>query len=353
MAVFGKRVALVCALFLVALVSGFLLFPQQSFAPSSLPSFLQPYTSGSASPGSGLTTSSNDTGRLSGPSDAGPLAPVDPAPPFEAGFSYRTAGFDTSQYIAGPTFGSAFEDAQVSSIPTGAIGGIAPRSTTTIPILMYHYVRTVTNRKDILGLRLSVTSALFAEQMQYLADHGYTTLTMTEVYAILTGEEPRPARPVALTFDDGYRDFYTGAWPILKAHNFKATSYIITSFVGGSAYMTWDQIRELDATGMVDFGAHTEHHLDLRYLSSTRLWNEVDGSKLALQQELGHSVTDFCYPSGEYNARVIAAVQRAGFDTATTTHYGYRQNLNWEFALPRVRVTGPNGFWAWVASLPK
>jgi peptidoglycan/xylan/chitin deacetylase (PgdA/CDA1 family) len=116
--------------------------------------------------------------------------------------------------------------------------------------------------------------------------------------------------------------------------------------------MNWGQIRQLDATGMVDFGAHTEHHVDLRYLSATRLWTEVDGSKQVLEQQLGHSVTDFCYPSGEYNARVIAAVQKAGFDTATTTHYGYRQSLSWEFALPRVRVTGPNGFRSWVASLP-
>ncbi len=116
--------------------------------------------------------------------------------------------------------------------------------------------------------------------------------------------------------------------------------------------MTWDQIRELDATDMVDFGAHTEHHLDLQLLGPTRLWNEVDGSKLALEQQLGHPVADFDYPSGEYNAQVIADVERAGFTTAVTTHYGVVQNINMAFTMRRVRVTGPRGFQAWIASLP-
>jgi peptidoglycan/xylan/chitin deacetylase (PgdA/CDA1 family) len=217
---------------------------------------------------------------------------------------------------------------------------------------MYHYVRTVTNPKDRLGIRLSVTPRLFAAQMQYLADNGYTTLTMADLDAILSGRKPLPRKPVALTFDDGYEDFYTTAWPILQQHHFKATSYIITGFVGGAAYMTWDQIRQLDATGMVDFGAHTEHHLDLQGLNASRLWTEVDGSKLDLEQHLGHQVLDFCYPSGEYNALVITDVQRAGYETATTTHSGYLQSLQWAFTLPRIRVTGTDGLKVWEERLP-
>jgi peptidoglycan/xylan/chitin deacetylase (PgdA/CDA1 family) len=104
---------------------------------------------------------------------------------------------------------------------------------------------------------------------------------------------------------------------------------------------------------MVDFGAHTEHHVDLQLLGPIRLWNEIDGSKLALEQQLGHPVTDFDYPSGEYNSRVIADVRQAGFDTAVTTHYGDRQNLKLAFTMPRIRVTGPNGLRSWIANLPQ
>jgi peptidoglycan/xylan/chitin deacetylase (PgdA/CDA1 family) len=235
--------------------------------------------------------------------------------------------------------------------PTGASTHPSSRSV-IIPILMYHYVRVVTNPRDVLGIRLSVTPPLFAAQMQYLADNGYTTLTMRDVYAILAGQQALPRKPVALTFDDGYADFYSSAWPVLNAHHFKATSYIITSFVGHPAYMSWDQIRTLDASGMVDFGAHTRDHPDLRSLSATRLWSEVDGSKIDLEQHLGHAVVDFCYPSGEYNSRVLAAVKSAGYETATTTHPGDLDSLQAALTLPRVRVTGTDSLRTWEKRIP-
>ena len=87
---------------------------------------------------------------------------------------------------------------------------------------MYHYVRVVGDPTDTIGWPLGAAER-FAAQM-HLADHGYTTLTMSDVYAILAGQQPLPAKPIALTFDDGYRDFYTAAWPVLKQHHFKATS---------------------------------------------------------------------------------------------------------------------------------
>ncbi len=127
--------------------------------------------------------------------------------------------------------------------PTLTVARAMPRDTTAIPILMYHYVRTVTDPADTIGSNLSVTPERFAAQMQYLADHGYTTLTLREVHAILAGQAPLPERPIALTFDDGYRDFYTAAWPVLRQHGFKATNYVITDLIGEDAYLTWDMLR--------------------------------------------------------------------------------------------------------------
>jgi peptidoglycan/xylan/chitin deacetylase (PgdA/CDA1 family) len=221
-----------------------------------------------------------------------------------------------------------------------------------IPILMYHYVRVVTDRSDTIGINLSVTPELFAAQMQYLADHGYTTLTMHDVFAILAGQQPLPPRPIALTFDDGYRDFYTAAWPVLSAHHFKATSYIITGVIGQERYMTWAMLKELDAGGLVEIGAHTVNHVDLHAVGAARAWQEIDGSKVTLEQGLGHPVTAFCYPSGKYDQDVIALVRKAGFLTATTVEYGTKQNLQWAYELPRVRVNGPDPLATWIAKLP-
>ena len=218
---------------------------------------------------------------------------------------------------------------------------------------MYHYVRVVTDPKDRLGINLSVKPDLFAAQMQYLADNGYTTLTMGEVHAILAGQMPLPERPIALTFDDGYRDFYTAAWPVLRQHGFKATSYVISGFIGWDAYMTWPMLKELDASGQVEIGAHTVDHADLKAMSAPRRAQEINGSKLALEEGLGHPVTAFCYPSGKYDAGVVALVRQAGFLTATTVEYGTKQNLQWAFELPRVRVTGPDSLNTWIGKLPK
>lgn len=237
--------------------------------------------------------------------------------------------------------------------PTAIISQVTPRGTTVIPILMYHYVRVVTNPKDTIGINLSVSPTLFAAQMQYLADNGYTTLTMSDVYAILSGQLPLPPRPIALTFDDGYRDFYTAAWPVLQQHGFKATSYVITGMIGWDAYMTWDMLYELDGSGLIEIGSHTIDHPDLTALSKEQRWRTIAGSKAMLEEGLGHAVTAFCYPSGKYDATTSALVAQAGFLTATTVEYGTRQNLEWAYKLPRIRVNGPDSLSAWSSKLPK
>jgi peptidoglycan/xylan/chitin deacetylase (PgdA/CDA1 family) len=227
-----------------------------------------------------------------------------------------------------------------------------PRSTTVIPILMYHYVRGVADPKDQVGINLSVKPANFDAQMQYLADNGYTTLTMQEVYEILNGQKTLPAKPIALTFDDGYRDFYTNAWPILQKHGFKATNYVVTDFIGQENYLTWPMLQELDTTGRIEIGAHSRSHSDLRAISGERRWDEIIGSKSILEQGLGHPIGAFCYPAGFHNAAVIADVKRANFLTATTVEPGTKQNLQFAHALPRIRVHGPDPLATWAGKLP-
>ncbi len=239
-----------------------------------------------------------------------------------------------------------------TAAPTVPPAPPTPRGTTVIPVLMYHYVRVVTDKSDTIGINLSVTPANFAAQMKYLADNGYTTLTMREVHAILAGAQPLPPKAIALTFDDGYRDFYTAAWPVLRQYNFKATNYVITNVIGEEQYLTWPMLQELDTSGLIEIGAHTRSHPDLRGLGKDKRWDEIIGSKAILEEGLGHPIASLCYPSGFYNADTMADVKRAGYLTAVTTAYGTKQNLQNAFELPRVRVNGPDPLSAWASKLP-
>lgn len=270
-------------------------------------------------------------------------------PPVQAAATPTTAQPTTSPVTATvvPVSPSA-----VVPTPTATAKPVTPRGPTVIPILMYHYIRTVTDPTDTIGINLSVKPELFARQMRYLADNGYTTLTMSDVYAILAGQQPLPPKPIALTFDDGYRDFYTSAWPVLRQYNFKATSYVVSGFVDGEPYMTWAMLKELDASGQVEIGVHSQSHGDLSAQSQARRWQEIAGSKATIEQGIGHRVTAFCYPAGKYDAGVIELVRKAGYLTATTVKFGSKQSLNWAYELPRVRVNGPDSLDAWIGKLP-
>ncbi len=214
------------------------------------------------------------------------------------------------------------------------------RSTVQVPILMYHYIRVPPDYgSDRIGWGLSTSPDDFKQQMNYLDEHGYHPITLTELRDYLKGNRSLPDRPVVLSFDDGYADLYSQAFPVLKRHHFRAVAYIVSGFVGRSGVNVMpDQVREMDAYG-IEIGAHTVNHVDLTKAGGS-LGNEVSGSKAALEALVGHPVLDFCYPSGRYNGEVIQAVQAAGFDSATTTESGATHTLNDRFAWSRVRVSG-------------
>uniref|UniRef100_A0A7C1G2M2 Polysaccharide deacetylase family protein n=1 Tax=Thermomicrobium roseum TaxID=500 RepID=A0A7C1G2M2_THERO len=207
-----------------------------------------------------------------------------------------------------------------------------------VPILMYHYIRPRPGSDDPLGQRLSVDPATFQAQMDWLAQHGFTPITLSELAALRAGLIPAPPHPIVLTFDDGYRDFYQNAFPILRAHGFHATVFVVTGFVGQERYLTWDMIRELDRSGLVEIGAHTVHHPDLTTLANPE--SEIRGCKDALEHVLGHPVTAFAYPAGKFDARVETAVRAAGFRQAVTTQPRWATSGDDPLALPRLRVTG-------------
>ncbi|HMA34911.1 MAG TPA: polysaccharide deacetylase family protein [Chloroflexia bacterium] len=209
-----------------------------------------------------------------------------------------------------------------------------------VPILMYHYIRTNPAVPDRLGADLSIAPAHFAAQLDWLAAHGFQTITLDDLTAAIRHGAPLPRRPVILTFDDGYADFYTAAYPALAQHGFKATSFVITGKVGRPGYLTWDQMRAMQASGLVQFEAHTVDHVELAHVSLLKAQYELIASKQALESQLGTRVKYFCYPSGDYNAAVEALVTLDGYQAALTTHPGLWHHPGDLLALTRVRIHG-------------
>jgi len=208
-----------------------------------------------------------------------------------------------------------------------------------VPILTYHYIRVNADRNDRMGFALSVTPADFAAQMDWLAQNGYHPITTEDLYAYLQGARGLPSKPVILTFDDGYADFFTTALPILISHDFRAEEYVVSSFVGQPGYMTAAQVREADRSG-IEIGSHTVSHANLAASSTGASWAQITQSKAFLEQLIGHPIVSFCYPSGKFSSAVASQVAAAGYHDATTTRFGYSHTMGDRYVWTRLRVSG-------------
>ena len=241
--------------------------------------------------------------------------------------------------------------AQPAAPPEPPAAVVPPgRNSVRVPILMYHYIRVNPDPRDRLGFNLSVTPTDFAQQMDWLAEHAYHPVDFDDLRGYLLGNQSLPARPVILTFDDGYRDMYTTALPILRAHQFKGVSYVVSGFLNSPRYITVDMLLEMDAGG-IQIGAHTVSHADLTKANAGNLQREVFGSKAELESLLGHPVVDFCYPAGKFSDAVVRVVQGAGFESATTTEPGVSHSAGDRFVWTRVRVNGGESLQQFAADL--
>lgn len=209
---------------------------------------------------------------------------------------------------------------------------------TSVPILLYHYIGNNPNLNDTARNTLSVPPVKFDEQMGYLSKNGYTPISLDTLYGIFNKQTAAPAKPVVLTFDDGYMDFYYNAFPILSKYNFHAVSFIPTGLMGGGYYMNWDQIKQIQSSGLVTFEDHTVSHMSLTALSFDRAYKEILDSKNILQSQTGYPVNFIAYPNGVSNNNVYAAAQKAGIVGGLGTWKGKAGGPSYN--MPRIRITG-------------
>lgn len=219
-----------------------------------------------------------------------------------------------------------------------AVNSVSAAPALRVPILSYHYIGNNPEPKDTRRNELSVTPDRFEEQLTYIKQHGFTPITLNQLYGIQNHKETAPAKPIILTFDDGYIDFAVIAMPIIEKYNFKVVSFIPTGKIGGGYYMNWGQISQIEQTGLVEFEAHTVNHLDLTTLSKDKITYEIETSRLQLADHIHKPVNFFAYPYSAYNKAVITAAKKAGFTGALTTIAGKATSCN--FVIPRINISG-------------
>jgi peptidoglycan/xylan/chitin deacetylase (PgdA/CDA1 family) len=213
---------------------------------------------------------------------------------------------------------------------------IYPR--TGVPILAYHQINDV---PEI----YSVSPAEFDRQLRYLQEQGYTTISLAEMTAAFAGQAQLPAKPIVITFDDGYQDNYTTALPILRKYNMKATVFVIAGSVGQAEYLTWDEIAAMQAQN-TEIGAHTLNHLNLSELPLDQQVHEVTASRQILTQHLGSAVDFMAYPFGKYDSALLSKLDEAGYRGACAGRPGLNVPGSNPYTLKRVNVPHPKfGLW--------
>lgn len=211
--------------------------------------------------------------------------------------------------------------------------------TVQVPILMYHYISVPPEDADIYRTDLSVTPEDFRVQMAYLAENGYTTNDFYDLSRAITGKTDLPAKPVLITLDDGYRDNYENAFPILQEYGHVATFFIVSEFIdsGNENYLTWDMVEEMSAAGM-RFESHSRSHPDLRGQPRDYLIWQILGSQETIAYHIGYTPRYFSYPAGWYDDQTVELLQDLDFWGAVTTAGGKWHGFDDRFMWTRLRV---------------
>lgn len=211
-----------------------------------------------------------------------------------------------------------------------------------VPVLMYHRVDNLTDqeKRSPLLRDLTVSPSDFEEQVKFLVDNGYSALLASEVEeAVLKGRE-LPEKAVCITLDDGYKDNFEQAFPILKRYKVPATIFLVTNNFGRSNRLSWEDVFQMRREAGFGYGSHSVHHYDLTTLDQETLDFELMESKRLIELKIQDSVTSIAYPAGSYNEFVKERAKAAGYIAGWKKGGGHVTPAEDMLMLPRVRVSG-------------
>lgn len=202
-------------------------------------------------------------------------------------------------------------------------------------ILTYHRVEDSNHR-------LNVLPVTFRHQMRFLRQNSYKTLTLYEAWYHIVKGIRCPDKSVVITFDDGYKNNFTHAFPCLQEYGHKAEVFLIADSVGkakeGEQMLTWDEIKIMFRQG-IDFGSHALSHSRLTKIPAVIAREEIVRSKDILEQSLGKKVDFFCYPKGDYNPSVREMVKDAGYLGACSTEVGINDMADDVYCMRRTEIS--------------
>jgi peptidoglycan/xylan/chitin deacetylase (PgdA/CDA1 family) len=214
-----------------------------------------------------------------------------------------------------------------------------------LPVLLYHSVAP--SRSQELSA-YHVTPEQFEEQLCFLRDNGFHSVSLGDCHNWYYESTPLPAGSIMITFDDGYRDFLEYAWPLLQQYGFSAHIFLVAGELGqtnrwdqcygeSKPLLTWDEIYRLQEEG-VSFGSHSLTHPTLTTILRKQVKKELYDSRLLLQQGFGTPVTSFAYPYGEFNRRIQFLTGYHGYNLAFTCEPGLCTERISPLALPRIEI---------------
>jgi peptidoglycan/xylan/chitin deacetylase (PgdA/CDA1 family) len=219
-----------------------------------------------------------------------------------------------------------------------------------IPILMYHRVSDVDESERHPYYRTATAPKVFEKHMRFLYEHDYKPITLTDAERRLREETSAREREVVITFDDGFQDFYTDAFPVLRKYGFSATMFLPTAYIDhdsrkfkGVNCMTWSQIRELQRAG-IQFGSHTVTHPQLKNLAPKEIEEEIRCSKQRIEEELGSPVTSFAYPyafpetDSAFRQQLGELLEKTGYENGVSTIVGTADRAGGRFFMKRLPV---------------
>lgn len=209
-----------------------------------------------------------------------------------------------------------------------------------IPILTYHSI-------DGSNSVISTAPNIFRRQMRFLRENNYNVLSLSKLVELFTQNKTIVPKTVTITFDDGFRNFYTQAFPVIEEYGFDATVFLVADFCGKhndwagnpsalprSELLSWREIKELNENG-IEFGSHTRTHPDLTRISNTEARRELTESKSIIEEKLGTKVSTFAYPFGKYNQQ-IKRLAEYNYDAACSVNLGKTQPDSDFFSLARI-----------------
>lgn len=213
-------------------------------------------------------------------------------------------------------------------------------------ILMYHSI-------DYNKIFFTVKPEDFKTQMDWLYQKKYNVISLSKLVDIVKLKEKIPPKTLVLTFDDGFKDNYFNAFPILKKYNFPATIFLTTDFIGGEQKnestgilfktLDWSQTKEMHNSGLIDFEPHTGSHLELTKIPLNEAEKEILSSRRIIEEALGKTCYFFAYPRGKYNKEIINILKENNFLAALTVDPGRVKQNSELLKLPRMSIDSLTG----------